>query len=244
MRDFIIYSGSKEKEKPETGVRELEIEKLKKWPGSAGISELEAVGEGKLKFLQEYPSYRSFRLSCRYYPRVSKMAKEHPLLPIEFMLWQVKRSPLVIAFDAPRKVARVAVALMSMILYGDPFITVPIKLNSTDFLTLRKLVMEKSGNLTRLNLRGVRGPGGIARKFEVAGIDVEKWLDRDVDEILRSASEIHYVGFIIRPPSVERTLSFRITEWGGGQLYSPPDPLDHEILWLLDLFKQTLFPVS
>jgi hypothetical protein len=168
------------------------------------------------------------------------LAKERPVVSAEFTLWQVKENPFIITFEMPRKVARSAVALVSIMLYNEPFMILPIKLNSTDFIRLNEIIKEKSGNLTRLHLKGVKGPEGTARKFEIAGLNLEQFLN--TDEILRSASKIRSLGFIIRRPIVERTLSFRITEWGGGQIYSPGEPLPHEILWLLDLFRQAFFP--
>jgi hypothetical protein len=242
LRDFIVYCGSQRRGELKIEAKELDIEKLRRWPGTATLSELNIIIEGKLKFVGDHPSYKVFRFFSRYYPRISRLAKERPSVPIEFEVWSVKESPLAIAFDAPMKVARVAIALLSMILYGEPFEILPIKLNSSDFIRLNNIVKEKLGNLTRLHLKGVKVPPGVARKFELTGSNIEKFLN--LDEILKRASSVHSLGFIIRPPVVERALSFRITEWGGGQIYSPPDPLNHEIIFLLNLFEQVLFPHS
>jgi len=243
MIDFIIYAAVREKKQTKTEVKEIKVEKLKTWSESSRISELEVVEEGELKSAGDYSSYKAYQFLGMYYPRVSRLVKKRPEpLPIEFTLWKIRESPLVIAFGPSMKVARVAVALMSLMLYEEPFAITPIKLTFDDFIRLKRLVNEKSGLLTRLNLRGIKGPEGIAKKFEVTGLNLEKLVN--IEEILESASRIHYLGFIIRPPVVKRTISFRITEWGGGQIYSPPDPFDHEILWLLDLFKQAFFPGS
>lgn len=239
MIDFIVYLNSRQGEELKIKVKELDLNKLKSWPSTSSLRELSVVVEGKLRFMGDYSSHNAFRFYAKYYPRISRLAKERVIVPAEFTLWQVKENPFVIAFNIPREVARAGAALMSLMLYNDAFAIIPIKLDSTDFIRLREIVKGKSGKFAKLHLRRTGGRG----KVVLTGLNLEEeYQHMDFDQLLRNASKIHSLGFILSPPVVERTLSFRITEWGGGQIYSPSNPLDHEVLLLLNLFREAFFP--
>lgn len=70
-----------------------------------------------------------------------------------------------------------------------------------------------------------------------------KYLNRLVSKQveLTNNSQFRGMGFAITPFYGGRRLSFRIKDWGGGQIYSPAVPLDHEISGLLKLFEEALF---
>jgi len=46
------------------------------------------------------------------------------------------------------------------------------------------------------------------------------------------------MGFVIPSFAESGAFSFRITEWGGGQIYQPSDPQLHEISNLFELFEE------
>jgi hypothetical protein len=73
----------------------------------------------------------------------------------------------------------------------------------------------------------------------MSGASLEKFLN--FDQLLENASKIRGMGFAITPFYGGRRFSFRIKDWGGGQIYSPAVPLDHEISGLLKLFEEALF---
>ena len=244
MRDFIIFLNTEHKRKPLIKAKEVSVEELRVYPGSSYLSrELEVVVDGRLIYLGEHPRYNAFKYEVTYYPRISRSVKERVTVSAEFTLWQIKESPLVTGFDIPRAVARIGVALASMILYENPFSMKPVNIMREDFIRLRELIQAKGGKLTRIHVK----KRGIFGKFELTASNIKVGLEEeypniDFNELLRSASAIHSVGFSLLPPVVERLISFRITRWGGGQIYSPSEPFDYEILTVMDLLKEALFP--
>ena len=244
MKDFIIFLNTEHRREPITGAKEASVKELRAYPGSSYLSrELEVVVDGKLTYLGEHPAYNAFKYEVTYYPRISRFVRERVTVSAEFTLWQIKESPLVTAFDIPRAVARIGVALVSMILYGNPFAIKPINITRKDFAKLKELIQAKHGKLTRIHVkrRGIFGKVELTASNIKVGLE-EEYPNINFNELLRSASIIHSLGFSLLPPVVKRPISFRITRWGGGQIYSPPEPFDHEILTVMDLLKEALFP--
>ena len=237
MKDFIIYVQPRIQEKSIIK-RELSLDDLVKHPGTSRLRELERVRNGNLKMVNELEPHRVFNFSCEY--RVRTRAREPIFAPINFELWQRKNDPITVTFDAPRKVSRVAVALLSLLIYNDPFAITPISFTATNFLKLKDNVLEKqSGNLTQVFLQNIRSQKGIIRRFLMTGSKVEEFMN--IDEMFENASKVIGMGCAIPSQEGKRRLSFRIKHWGGGQIYSPSVPLDHEISELIDLFERILF---
>jgi len=244
MKDFIIFLNTEHETKPVVKVKEARIEELRTYPGSSYFSrELEVVIDGKLMYLGEHPAYNAFKYEVTYYPRISRSVRKRITASAEFTLWQIKESPLVTAFDVPRAVARIGVALASMMLYGNPFAMKPINITRKDFIRLKELIQTKRGKLTRIHVkrRGIFGKVELTASNIKVGLE-EEYPNIDFNELLRNASIIHSLGFSLFPPAVERLISFRITRWGGGQIYSPSEPSDYEILIVMDLLKEAFFP--
>lgn len=244
MRDFIIFLNTKHEKELVIRTKEVSVEELRAYPGSSNLSrELGVVIGGKLTYLGEHPSYNAFKYEATYYPRISRLARERVTISAEFTLWQIKRSPLVVAFDIPRAVARVGVALVSMVLYGNPFAIRPINITREDFARLWKIVRDRQGKLVRIHVkrRGISGKVELTTPNPRIGLE-EEYPNIDFGKLLESASIVHSLGFSLLPPAVERLISFRVTRWGGGQIYSPPEPLDHEVLIVMDLLKEAIFP--
>lgn len=239
MRDFIIYVQPKSGEKAITE-REYSLDYLENFPGTSRLRELEFVRNGKLQLKQELKTHRAFEFSCEYLKRL--VAATKPIYAkLNFKLWQRKHGPLTVTFEAPKKASRVAVSLLSLIAYGDPFAMNPIFLTISDFRKLKNDILENhSGNLTQVILQNVRSKKGTIRRFLVTGSSLERLLN--LDELLADASKASGMGFAIPSFHGDRRFSFRIKDWGGGQIYSPANPLDHEISGLLELFEENLFP--
>lgn len=238
MKDFIIYVQPRKSEKT-IAKKEYSLDELARFPGSSRIDELELVRNGKLKIIQDLEPYRAFQFSCEYLVRL--VAATKPIfVPLRFSLWQRKGAPLVVTFEGRRKASRVAVSLLSVVIYDDPFAISPIRLTVSDFRKLKENVLEEhSGNITQVFLGNVRSEKGTVRRFLMTGAALERFLN--IDELLKNASKVSGMGFAIPTFGGERRFSFRIKDWGGGQIYSPANPLDHEISRLLDLLEQTLF---
>jgi hypothetical protein len=235
MRDFVIYMqpihdwGETKKQ--------VTVEYLRGFPGTGSLYEFDAVKDGKLDFIQEFDGLRVFRFFCKYRSGKSRSAVgEAPIQDLEFELFQ-KKGGLVAVIQAPKKAARIAVAALSLSVFGDPLKIVPFRLSIPEFRQLLSVVQKYSGKLTRLSLREVEGETGVLRKFEVSG-DFEQVLRVNLENILGSARRVSFMGFKIPLFKDSTNFSFRITEWGGGQIYNPADPQLHEISELMELLRE------
>lgn len=238
MKDFIIYLQPREQEKI-LEEKKYCLDELENFPGTSNLEELDLVRDGSLRILQDIEPHRVFQFSCKFPIRVVA-AKKPVYAELTFDLWQRKHGPIVASFEGRRKASRVAVALLSFVTYGDPYAINPIRLTVSDFRNLMENILEKhSGTMSQIYLRNIRSKKGKVRRFLMTGSGLEEFLD--LDELLQSASDISGMGFVIPSFGGERKLSFRIKDWGGGQIYSPANPYDHEISRLLQLLEQVLF---
>jgi hypothetical protein len=239
MKDFIIYVQPKIGRK-DTAEQEYSLDYLERFPGTSRLQELEFVRNGRLRLIRELEPHRVFKFSCEYLKRL--VAATKPIYaPLDFELWQRKHAPLTVTFEAPKKASRVAVSLLSLVDYGDPYAISPITLTVSDFKKLKEnILQEHSGHLTQIILQNIRSEKGTVRRFLMTGSALEQFLN--LDELLRDASRVSGMGFAIHSFYGERRFSFRIKDWGGGQIYSPANPFDHEISGLLELFEENLFP--
>lgn len=237
MKDFILYRQPVKESQFQN--REYKLSELENFPGSSKLGELEVVKQGSLKTTSDIGPYKVFEFSCEYYGPKPRVSPTHPLMPAKFELWQCPERSLIISFDPPKKVSRVAVALLSLASFGDPSLILPLKLYPSDFLELKKRVGKLDGTLSQLVLHNVSSSGVKLKQVQFIGHRLEKL--PNLNEMLQRATEISCLGFIV-PTFGEggRKFSFRVVEWGGGQIYSPADPLPHEISDFLDLFETTL----
>lgn len=238
MKDFIIYTQPRKAER-KLEEREYSLDELQKVPGTSSFQELELVKNGTLIKTNELEPYRTFKFSCEILVQLVSATKP-VFAPLSFELWQQKHGRLVITFAARKKASRVAVSLLSLVLYGDPFAITPVRLTASDFRNLKEYIIQKySGNLTHILLHDIRSEAGTVNRLLMSGASLEKFLN--FDQLLENASKIRGMGFAITPFYGGRRFSFRIKDWGGGQIYSPAVPLDHEITGLLKLFEEALF---
>lgn len=239
MKDFILYLQPKGRStNPIRG--KYSLDELKKTPGTSSISELELVKEGELRQLETLGDYTVFEFSCRYTARHGTS-----LVTVERIieLWQSNKGVLVISFGFPRKVAKVAMKLLSLAIFGDYSLINSFDLTNSDFFELKKRVQKLDGTVTQLEVRGVSWGGGQLRHLQIKGRGLEKI--PGFDEIFEKAKRINSMGFSL--PNLNnstRHISFRVLDWGGGQFYSPSDPLPHELAALFNLIEDVLFGVT
>jgi len=237
MKDFIVYfqpMGMWEKVR-----KELTLEEIRDLPGTGRLVELEVVREGKLEFVHEYNGIRLFRFSCDYkVPKSLSGIGQAPFQPLMFELLQ-RKAGLVTCIQSPKKPSRVAVAVLSYSVFRDPFVISPLRFNTLEFRKLLEVVEKHSGRLSQLSLRWIRSEKGVVRKLEVSG-DFGKVLNIDMNTILESTKRVSSMGFVIPSFVGGGTLSFRIADWGGGQIYQPSDPQIHEISNLMALLEEAV----
>jgi hypothetical protein len=238
VKDFILYRRPVSR-KSQFEDREYNLSELESYRGSSPLPELEKVTSGSLKLLSELKTHTIFEFSCEYYGPKPATSPKPPLLEARFELWQRTKGALVISFNPPKKVSRVAAALLSLAVFGDPSLILPVKFYPSDFLELKKRAEKLEGTLSQLVLHRVQSSGVQLRQVQFIGRHLEKL--PNLSGLLKGATDISCMGFVLPELSDRgRRFSFRVTDWGGGQIYSPADPLPHEISELLDLFEATL----
>jgi len=236
MLDFIIYTQPR-KFKFKNDKKRYTVEELKDAPRSSQISELEKVKEGTLEFIAEIGEYRLFRFTCSYIQRHGTTLAEVRDRPLDY--WQSKNGSLVISFGFPRSVARIGAALLSFATFGDPMLITEFSLFKSDFLRLKDKVKELNGNLTLIDVRKVSWGGGKLRQLMMKGNKLEEV--PGLEEVLQNVEKISSLGFSLPSiKSVTRQFSFRLTDWGGGQIYSPPDPQPHELAEFYAFLEESL----
>ena len=242
MKDFIIYIQPRAPHAFQEG--KYLVEELKKLPCSSTLKELELVrGGGELNLIRETSHLNLFNFSCKFQLPRPWAAKSVAYSEIVCDLWQQKRGNLVASFNAPKKMSKVAVALLSYATMGDPFLIKSIQLTRSDFLALKEYIFKSGGDLRQLIFWGIQdqaSEGAHIKQFRLSGSRLEKL--SGFKDLLNRSSKIRLLGFAFKPTADCREIRFRIIDWGGGQLYSPADPLDHEILEFLNLFNRTLIP--
>jgi hypothetical protein len=237
MLDFILYTQPKDKqalfEKNEYTLREL-----RKAPGSSQIKGLdEVVRGGILKLIGEIGEYRYFRFTCSYIERHGPSLVEVKNRPLDF--WQSREGVLVVSFGFPRIVARVGIALLSLAAFKDPMQITPFPISQPDFLTLKEKVKSLGGTITLIDIRKVSWGGGVLRHLTMKGKSLERV--PGLEEVLEKVEKISSLGFMLKGlKSTERNISFRLTDWGGGQIFSPPDPQPHEKAEFFRFLEETL----
>ena len=236
MKDFILYL--QPKGRTTTLIEErYSLNELKKTPGTSSIPELELVKEGELSQRETLGDYTVFVFSCKYTARhgTSLVTVER-----EIELWQSKKGVLVVSFGFPRKVAKVATKLISLAIFGDYSLINPFDLTNSDFFKLKERVQKLGGTITQLEVRRVSWGDGQLRHLQIKGRRLENI--PGFDEVFKKAKKISSIGFSL--PNLNnstRHISFRVLDWGGGQIYSPSDPLPHELAALFNLIENVLF---
>jgi len=236
MKDFILYL--QPKGRVANAIKgKYSLDELKKTPGTSYISELEVVQEGELRRKEILGDHEVFEFSCVYTARhgVSLVTVKR-----DIELWRSKEGLLVASFGFPRKVAKVATKLLSLTIFGDHTLINSFNITGPDFLKLKKKVLELGGTVTQLEVRGVSWGKGQLRYLHMKGRGLERI--PGFDEVLEEAREISSMGFLL--PGLggsTRRISFRVLDWGGGQIYSPSDPLPHEIASLFGFLGRVFF---
>jgi len=241
MKDFIIYMQAR---KPEELLKEqYSVDEIQSLPASSSLSELEKVEWGYLKLVRQSSLLNVFNFSCKFQLPKPKAVREDVYGNYECDIWQQRDGYIVASLDAPKKLSKVIFALLSYATQGDLSLIRPIRLLRSDFLALKDHIMAKNGDLRQLilwELKDVPGEGAHIRQFRLSGSHLDRLVG--FEELLKRSRKVQLLGFGFKPVQECREIRFRIIDWGGGQLYTPADPLDSEIFEFLELFNLTLIP--
>lgn len=237
MKDFILYQQPRDIEAI-LDEKRYPLSMLREAIGSGSISELEIVRGGTLELKNERGGYRKFKFSCEYEVNFGSATA---VVERDFELWQAKENAHVVSFGSPRKVSRVAVKLLSMAAFDDFSLINSIApfLSKSSYSKLMKRVQELDGRVKRLEFKKASYRGVlIDGQIKVSPGEKKGLPEPEVEGVIESADEIRSMGFAI--PSLAdsvRPISFKMLEWGGGQIYSPPKPLPHECARLFDMLE-------
>jgi hypothetical protein len=241
MKDFVIYMQAK---KPDDMIKEqYSIDELQNIPASSSLIDLEKIKGGSLKLTRQSSLLNVFSFSCEFQLPKPKAVREYQSAHYECDIWQQRDGYIVASLDAPKKLSRIIFALLSYATQGDLSLIRPIRLLRSDFLALKDYIMAKNGDLRQLilwELKDVPGEGAHIRQFRLSGSHLDRLVG--FEGLLERAKKVQLLGFGFKPVQESREIRFRIIDWGGGQLYTPADPLDNEIFEFLELFNQTLIP--
>ncbi len=241
MKDFIIYLQSKPPSVPTK--EKYSIEELKNLPASSSIRELELVREGQLSLLRKTENLQVFNFSGEFQQPKPQAANEVAYLPMTFDIWQQRRGHFVVSFKAPKKLSKAVIALLSYATQGDPFLIRSVQLSKANFLDLSKYVLSCGGDIRQYifwDNMGVHDDEARVNQSRKSGVGLEKSADFKRD--ITAFRKIRMLGFSYKSSPDSRDIRFRMIDWGGGQFYSPSDPVDHEILEFLDVFNKTIIP--
>jgi hypothetical protein len=238
MKDLIFYHQEVGKktafEDREYVLKELTGRRGVSIPGVSTIGDV--VRNGKLKLVGDVGEYKMFNFDCVYLAshgdsivEVSRVIK----------LWQSRKGALVVS-EFPKIAARVGVALLSLAMFRDPnFIDTFSVITKNNFIDLKKQVLAMDGMVISLDVQGVSWGGGMLKHLMMKGRKLE-----DIpgfDGVLENAKKIVSMGFNF-PYEPGRNISFRITDWGGGQIYA--DPQTHEMARVFSLVEESLIHVK
>ena len=237
MKDFILYL--QPRDRPSVVDRKkYPLDELRTTPGTSPLrADLEIVKSGELKPKEELGDFRIFDFSCKY---IARHGTTSAVVSRDIELWQSKKGALVVSFGFPRKVSNVATKLLSLAAFGDHTLINQCFLTGTNFLELKKRAQKLGGTITLLDVKGVSWGGGKLKHLLIKGRELE--MIPGFDDVLTNATRISSIGFAI--PDIggsTRHISFRVLDWGGGQIYSPADPLPHELSALFDLLEKVFF---
>ncbi|MEM2522799.1 MAG: hypothetical protein QXW82_06590 [Candidatus Bathyarchaeia archaeon] len=243
MLDFIIYTQPRVKRgiKAEVAKDTYSLNELWEAPKSSTLKELEKiVKQGTLKFTGEIGEYRCYLFTCKYLERHGPSLVEVER-PLEF--WQSKEGAFVISFGFPRTAARVGISLLSLAIFGDPTQITPFPISKPDFLRLKDAVKKLGGTITLMDVRKASWGEGVLRQLMLKGLRLENI--PGLDEVLERADSIKSLGFMFRSfRTIDRKLSFRLVDWGGGQIYTPADPQPHERAELFKLLEESILGIT
>jgi len=219
------------------------LDELKSLPSSSSIFELELVKDGDLTLLRQTENLQVFHFSGHFQLPRPQAADGVAYVPMSFDIWQHRKGHFVASFKAPKKLSKVAIALLSLATLNDPLLIKSIQVTKSDFNSLTQYILKSGGDIRQYifwNNRNKQSNGERVDQSRKSGAHLE--LGEDYKKDLEFFKKIRMLGYSFKPSTETRDIRFRMIDWGGGQFYSPADPFDHEILEFLELFNSTLIP--
>jgi len=197
----------------------------------------------KLSLEDETQLHYTAKYSCEFQPpKLIAAGSPSPFVPVSFEIWIRKANPLVIVFDAGRRLSGCAVALLSYITTGSSSSIEQIRLEKEDFLKLKDSILVDSnlgkGEIRHISMRDVEVDKIKFKQIVLNASRLEE--SRIFNQFLSSASAIAYLSFITPPlVSTSRPLTCRINYWGSLTIYTP-GLLDSEIEELIGMLEDRI----
>jgi len=191
--------------------------------------------DGELELLSDSMDYRHFMVRINYRRR-GIAAKEYSEEKAEFEVWQHKNG-FSLVVNAPKDLAELTAAFLSVAIYKDPFAMKIRKLRREDFMTLIQHARSLGGRVIVLQLRYVKTEEmGELSVLKISGKSIE---GKSIDKLMNAARKVTRIGFHI-PNLGKEQFKFWVGHWGGGTIYTPSMSKPHHIWSLVKFFEDSL----
>jgi hypothetical protein len=148
-------------------------------------------------------------------------------------IWVKDNPPFACCFS-PKYVAYGLMILYSQATYGRPDRFLDLRIEREQYLRMVDLILNRNGKVNWLAVRGVRAGGTRVRRIEMIGPEIHQ-MQGFRESLENPEVTIQKMGFRLEH------LSWTLANWGGGQLSSPQNPENADLLRFLDILEKVLF---
>jgi len=194
--------------------------------------------EEKIELTDETDEYYQFQVYCEFRSRRLLATSVTPFVPVSFRIWLRKKTPIVVVFNAGRKLASVGITLLAYATTGNPAAIESLKLDKSAFLRLISWLKENApdSQIKRITIKKIHYRGVLLRELTLNAEHLEETqLFSEIIGSIRQEIEsvITSLSFLTPPLEVSRRrLSCRLNYWGCLTIYTA-DVSDLELLELI-----------
>ena len=194
---------------------------------------IDKTKDEKLSLINVGENNTRFNLTCEYQTSVPLAAGLKPFVPIAYDIALRNLSNYVISYDIGRTISRIGTTLIGFALCDNPGAVNPVSLDKNDFLTVINWVTQSSlvGQVKSVSMKDTRYQNSQYRRVSLSSDYLEK---SDLfNSLLDSTLFVSSLGFVTPDlQSTGRSLSCRLSHWGGLVIYSR-ELLESELLELI-----------
>ncbi len=193
----------------------------------------------KLSFVSTDKDNTVLSYSCKFRTRKPTAAGDlvPPFVPVEIDLWVNKKTPLVVTFDASRRLSTAATTVLSFAATGSPSAIRPVRIGKDMFIALEEWIISnqhrRPGQIIRATMQNVEAE---SMRFKQVVLRAAKLESSNIfNRFLESAKGISNLTFATPPlRGSTRSIRSKLNYWGGMTIYSP-DVLPSEISELVGI---------
>jgi hypothetical protein len=213
----------------------LENAKGRKKPQLKALMQL--AKDEQLSLIEKSKEQNVLSLSCQF--RVPKLQAtgDRPFVQANYGIWVRKNSPLVVSFDAGRKLSNVGISLLSYSMTSDPGVIENVRFDKDFFLRLKNwATADSAGSVKGISFNKIDFKGFKFKKIVLNANDLENSkLFNDLFDSAEGVADMSLTSAYL--DSAGRQLRFKLNYWGSLTLYTP-DPLKSEISELIGAIEK------